>query len=148
MNDPRFVLLAQMKRFTFAHAKFVLDRGIKEYKNGNAFPIAPAIIAMPWMMAADGVRDTITMSDNAYRANWGALDYAKHAAERAGHFGRGQFGLDMTEAAGRGQSPVEALGGPTVEMFGNFARGAHNGQLLDQMLGYVPGGEVVKAVAN
>lgn len=138
MNDPRFALLAQMKRFTFSHSKYVLDRGMKEAKLGNAFPLAPAVIAMPWMLAADGLRDTLTMAEHNQRANWGAWDYAKHSFERAGHAGRGQFFNDAMNAVGRGSSPVEALGGPTVEMFGNFARGAHNGKLIDAMLDYTP----------
>lgn len=138
MNDPRFALLAQMKRFTFSHSKYVLDRGVSEYKLGNAFPLAPAVIAMPWMLAADGLRDTLTLAENNQRANWGVWDYAKHSFERAGHAGRGQFFNDATNAAGRGSSPVEALGGPTIEMFGNFARGAHNGKLIDAMIDYTP----------
>jgi hypothetical protein len=138
MNDPRFAMLAQMKRFTFSHSKYVLDRGISEYKLGNAFPLAPAVIAMPWMLAADGLRDTLTLAENNQRANWGVWDYAKHSFERAGHAGRGQFFNDAMNAAGRGSSPVEALGGPTIEMFGNFARGAHNGKLIDAMIDYTP----------
>lgn len=138
MNDPRFALLAQMKRFTFSHSKHILDRGVKEYKLGNAFPLAPAVIAMPWMLAADGLRDTLTLTEHPQRANWGVLDYAKHSFERAGHAGRGQFFNDAMNAVGRGSSPVEALAGPSVEMFGNFARGAHNGHLIDSMIDYTP----------
>lgn len=67
-----------------------------------------------------------------------------HAMERAGHLGRGQFGADIEAATGMGKSPVEALAGPSVEMFGNIARGAHNVQLIDAMLDYVPGGALVK----
>lgn len=131
MNDPRFAMLSQMKRFTFAHAKYVLGRGMSELSKGNAFPIAPMAIAMPWMMAADGLRNTLTGSEG-YQAT-SALDEAKHLAERAGHFGRGQFGLDIDEAITRGDSPVEALLGPTVERFGNIARGLHNGNAIDGM---------------
>lgn len=138
MNDPRFALLAQMKRFTFSHSKYVLDRGMKELRLGNAFPLAPAVIAMPWMLAADGLRDTLALKEHAERANWGVLDYTMHSYERAGHAGRGQFFNDALNAAGRGGSPVEALGGPTVEMFGEFARGAHNGTLIDKMISYSP----------
>lgn len=138
MNDPRFALLAQMKRFTFSHSKHILDRGMKEYKLGNAFPLAPAVIAMPWMLAADGLRDTLTLTEHPQRANWGVLDYAKHSFERAGHAGRGQFFNDAMNAVGRGSSPVEALAGPSVEMFGDFARGAHNGHLIDSMIDYTP----------
>ena len=144
MNDPRWALIAQMKRFTFAQTRFILDRGINELKLGNAFPLAPALIAMPWMMAADGLRDVLRGSEG-YQAK-GALDYATHAMERASLFGRAQLGLDALNAAGRGGSPVEAVAGPTAEMFGNIARGAHNGHLIDTMLGYIPGGGVVQAV--
>ncbi len=144
MNDPRWALISQMKRFTFANAKFVLGRGMKELKLGNAFPVAPAMLAMPWMMAADGLRDALTGSAG-YQAK-GALDYAQHAMERANLFGRGQFGLDTIDAVARGGSPVEALGGPTVEMFGNIARGAHNGQLLDTLIDYSPAGGVINAL--
>ena len=145
MNDPRWALISQMKRFTFANAKFVLGRGMKELKLGNAFPVAPAMLAMPWMMAADGLRDALTGS--AGHQAKGALDYAQHAMERANLFGRGQFGLDTLDAVSRGGSPVEALGGPTVEMFGNIARGAHNGQLLDTLIDYSPAGGVINALS-
>jgi hypothetical protein len=142
MNDPRFALLSQMKRFTFAHAKYILSKGMKEVKQGNMFPIAPALIAMPWMMAADGLRNTLSGSEGFQSK--GALDTAMHAMERAGHLGRGQFGVDMENAVGRGQSPVEAIGGPSVEMFGNILRGAHTGHLIDAMTDYVPGAALVK----
>lgn len=131
MNDPRFAMISQMKRFTFAHAKYVLGRGMRELSKGNAFPIAPMAIAMPWMMAADGLRNTLT-GNEGYQAT-SALDEAMHLAERAGHFGRGQFGLDIDEAIVRGDSPVEALLGPSVERFGNIARGLHNGNAIDAM---------------
>ena len=141
MNDPRFALLAQMKRFTFSHSKYILDRGMKEMKLGNAFPVAPALIAMPWMLAADGLRDTLAMRSHPERANWGMMDYIGHSYERAGHAGRWQFGNDALNAVKRGASPVEALAGPSAEMFGDFIRSAQNGKLLDQMVEYTPGSQ-------
>lgn len=131
MNDPRFAMISQMKRFTFAHAKYVLGRGMTELSKGNAFPIAPMAIAMPWMMAADGLRNTLTGSEG-YQAT-SALDEAQHLAERAGHLGRGQFAADIEGAMDRGASPVEVLLGPTAERFGNIARGLHNGNAIDAM---------------
>ena len=145
MNDPRWALISQMKRFTFATAKFVLGRGMKELKLGNAFPVAPAMLAMPWMMAADGLRDFVQQNPGHQAKS--TLDYAMHAMERANLFGRGQFGLDTLDAVGRGGSPVEALGGPTVEMFGNIARGAHNGQLIDTLIDYSPAGGLINALS-
>jgi len=131
MNDPRFAMISQMKRFTFAHAKYVLGRGMTELFKGNAFPIAPMAIAMPWMMAADGLRNTLTGTEG-YQAT-SALDEAQHLAERAGHLGRGQFAADIEGAMDRGGSPVEALLGPTAERLGNIARGLHNGNAIDAM---------------
>jgi len=141
MNDPRFALLAQMKRFTFSHSKYILDRGINEMKLGNSFPVAPALIAMPWMLAADGLRDTLAMRSHPERANWGVLDYLGHSYERAGHAGREQFFNDAISAVQRGTSPVEALAGPSAEMFGDIIRGANNGRLLDTMVEYTPGSQ-------
>ena len=140
MNDPRFTLMAQMRRFTFAHSKYILNRGMNEMKLGNMFPIAPAIIAMPWMMAADGLREVLS-GGNGYQAK-SAFDYAMHSMERANHFGRAQVGLDALNAVGRGSSPVENLMGPTAEMFGNLARSAHNGRLVNGVLEYTPGGDI------
>lgn len=146
MNDPRFALLAQMKRFTFSHSKYILDRGIKEMKLGNSFPVAPALIAMPWMLAADGLRDTLAMRTHPERANWGVTDYLGHSFERAGHAGRGQFFNDAVGAVQRGSSPVEALAGPSAEMFGDIIRGANNGRLLDTLVEYTPGSQYLPGI--
>lgn len=146
MNDPRFALLAQMKRFTFSHSKYILDRGIKEMKLGNSFPVAPALIAMPWMLAADGLRDTLAMRSHPERANWGMTDYLGHSFERAGHAGRGQFFNDAVGAVQRGTSPVEALAGPSAEMFGDIIRGANNGRLLDTLVEYTPGSQYLPGI--
>ena len=143
MNDPRFALLAQMKRFTFAHSKFVLDRGIKEYRLGNAFPLVPAVLAMPWMLAADGLRDTLTMTDTSYKKNWGIMDHMEHAWSRAGHAGRGQFFADMEQSIRHGGSGVEGAAGPTAELFGRFARGMHTGRWFDSMVNQVPGAPMI-----
>lgn len=143
MNDPRFALLAQMKRFTFAHNKFVLDRGIKEYKLGNAFPLVPAVLAMPWMLAADGLRDTLTMTDTSYKNNWGIMDHMEHAWARSGNAGRGQFFGDMEQSIRHGGSGLEGVAGPTAELFGRFARGMHTGRWFDSMVNQVPGAPII-----
>lgn len=143
MNDPRFALLSQMKRFTFAHSKYILERGIREYKLGNAFPVVPALIAMPWMAAADGLRDTLTGTDTSYKNNWTMWDYAKHAYERAGHAGRGQFLADVDNSLSHGGNGLDAVAGPTAELFGRIARGAHTGHLLDSLIENAPGGPMI-----
>ena len=143
MNDPRWALLAQMKRFTFAHSKFVLDRGLKEWKLGNAFPLVPAVLAMPWMMAADGLRDTLTMTDTSYKNNWSLMDYIDHAWARSGNAGRSQFLGDVEQSIRHGGSGLEGAAGPTAELFGRFARGVHTGKWFDSLVNQVPGAPVI-----
>jgi len=140
MNDPRFALLAQMKRFTFAHSRYVLERGIREFKLGNKFVMAPAILSVPWMMTADSIRDMVNpTSDRSYMKNWTYTDHVIHGIERTGSFGRWSFPLDVEKSISAGGSGMEGLLGPTAELFSRVGRGAHEGNMMDAMLGNLPG---------
>jgi hypothetical protein len=139
-NDPRFALLMQMKRFTFAHSRYILDRGMKEFALGNKFVLAPAMLAVPWMMASDGLRDAINpMSDTSYQNNWTYTDRIMHSTERTGAFGRWTFPLDMQKSISAGGTGIEGVLGPTTELFSRVARGAHDGHFFDAIFGNVPG---------
>jgi len=138
MNDPRFALVAQMKRFTFAHAKFVLDRGAKEFEQGNTWVLAPAALAIPWMLASDSIRDTLVGKDMAYRNNWGVSDYLMHGFERAGHAGKSQLGMDIWRDVQTGGTGLGAALGPAAENFGSLMRGASHGDLIDGLIGGTP----------
>jgi len=143
MNDPRFALISQMKRFTFSHSKYMLDRGIREWQLGNTWVAAPAVLAMPWMLASDAVRDTLTGKDMAYRANWGVSDYAMHAYERAGHTGISQFGADAWRDVKVGGSGLGSLLGPAAQSFGDTLRGANTGHMIDALIGNSPSGRLL-----
>lgn len=138
MNDPRFALVAQMKRFTFAHAKFVLDRGAKEFEQGNTWVLAPAALAIPWMLASDSIRDTLVGKDMSYRNNWGVSDYLMHGFERAGHAGKSQLGMDIWRDVQMGGTGLGAALGPAAENFGSLMRGANHGDLIDGLIGGTP----------
>lgn len=138
MNDPRFALVAQMKRFTFAHAKFVLDRGAKEFEQGNTWVLAPAALAIPWMLASDSIRDTLVGKDMSYRNNWGVSDYLMHGFERAGHAGKNQLGVDIWRDVQMGGTGLGAALGPAAENFGSLMRGANHGDLIDGLIGGTP----------
>lgn len=145
MNDPRFALLAHMKRFSFAHARYVLGRGVREFKLGNPSVLAPAVLAVPWMIAADSLRDAINpLADTSYKNNWGFTDYTMHGIERAGMFGRWQFPLDVEQAISMGGTGMEGALGPTAELFSRVARGAHDGHMLDALIGNLPGGPLIQ----
>lgn len=139
-NDPRFALLMQMKRFTFAHSRYILDRGIREFALGNKFVLAPMMLAVPWMAAADGLRDALNpMSDTSYQNNWTYTDRIMHYTERTGAFGRWTFPLDMEKSIAAGGTGIEGVLGPTTELFSRVARGAHSGKFFDSLFGNVPG---------
>lgn len=127
MNDPRFALMSQMKRFTFAHNKYVLARGVREFEKNNSWVMAPAIAAMPWMLAADGLKDTLLMRDTGYKANWGVSDYMMQAFQRAGHAGTGQFGIDVESDVAHGGDGLGAVFGPAAQSFGDVLRSVHKG---------------------
>ena len=65
MNDPRFALLVSDEALHLRPAKFVLDRGIKEYKLGNAFPARPGCSGHAVDARGGRLRDTLTLTDTS-----------------------------------------------------------------------------------
>jgi hypothetical protein len=139
-NDPRFALLMQMKRFTFAHSRYVLSRGIKEFERGNMFVLAPAMLAVPWMIAADSLRDSVNpLSDASYKKNWTYTDYLMNGVERSGTTGRWTTPIDVERSITHGGNGLDGVLGPTAELFTRAARFVHNGHPWDSLFGAVPG---------
>lgn len=142
MNDPRFALLSQMKRFTFAHTQYVLSRVKKEYNRGNLK--GPAIfltLSVPWMMAADTLRDSLTGATKP--SSWTYTDAVLHGIERTGNLGvKGSIAADIQRAVAHGSSPVEGLLGPTAELLGRIAR-MQKGNPIDALVGNTPGAMIM-----
>ncbi len=142
MNDERFALMAHMKRFNFAHAKYVLGRGVHEWENDNFMGIAPGVAAaFIFTTTGDYLKHLadITSDGSSYADTLGPLDYALFRTERAGMMGRWAMGLDIERAISQGGTGFESALGPTAELFSRVAQGAHKNNLLDAMMGNLPG---------
>lgn len=112
MSDPRFLLVAHLKQFTFAMHNVVLKRANRELQNDNPKPWAMLMLAMPVILAADMAKFALT---GGTPTSWGFKDYVMHAVERSGLLGIGDFGAQAMGRVGSGGTPVEGLLGPTFE---------------------------------
>lgn len=87
MNDPRWALVAHMRRFTYAFSTVILGSARHKMEaEGNYKPLATLAGAMSVVLAVDLARGAIT--GHSPMAGKGALAYMEHAAIRAGLTGR------------------------------------------------------------
>lgn len=112
MSDPRFLLVAHLKQFTFAMHNVVLKRANRELQNDNPKPWGALMLAMPVILAADMAKFALTGTGPN---TWGFKDYLVHAVERSGLLGLGDFGVQATRGVDMGKMPGEGLLGPTFE---------------------------------
>lgn len=112
MSDPRFLLVAHLKQFTFAMHNVVLKRANKELQNDNPKPWGTLMLAMPVILAADMAKFALT---GRVPAGWEFKDYLVHAVERSGVLGLGDFGVQAMGRVDSGKMPGEGLLGPTFE---------------------------------
>jgi hypothetical protein len=112
MSDPRFMLVAHLKQFTFALHNVILKRASRELVAGNHRPWGILMLAMPVMLAADMAKFALTGS---LPAGWGYMDYLAHAIERSGLVGVSDFGIQALQDAERGRMIGESLLGPSFE---------------------------------
>ena len=115
MSDPKFLLLAHLKQFTFAMHNVVLKRANQQLDEGNPKPWAILALAMPTILAADMAKFALM---GGTPPGWGAKELALHAIERSGLLGLGDFAAQAT----RGDIPGLALLGPSVENLGDILR--------------------------
>lgn len=145
MNDQRFALMSHLKRFSFAHQRYVLDRGVREYKLGNASILAPAVMAVPWMLTVDALRDAINpFSSTGYKADWGAADYLTSGMDRAGHTGKWQMPHDVMRNLTHGGDPFSPVLGPTADAFGRIVRKTRKGDGVEAMIDAIPGSSLFR----
>ena len=112
VSDPRFLLVAHLKQFTFAMQNVVLKRANRELAEGNPKPWGVLMLAMPVILAADMAK--FALAGNV-PTGWGFKDYLVHAVERSGLLGLGDFHVQATYGVDRGKMPGEGLLGPTFE---------------------------------
>ncbi len=112
MSDPRFLLVAHLKQFTYAMHNVVLKRASRELADGNPKPWATLMLTIPVMLAADMAKFALT---GTVPSTWGFKDYLVHAVERSGLLGLGDFGVQAMHGVDMGKVPGEGLLGPTFE---------------------------------
>ena len=112
MSDPRFLLVAHLKQFTYAMHNVVLKRASRELADGNPKPWGILMLAAPVVLAADMAKFALT---GTAPSSWGFKDYLVHAVERSGLLSLGDFGVQATRGVDMGKLPGEGLLGPTFE---------------------------------
>ncbi len=112
MSDPRFLLVAHLKQFTYAMHNVVLKRASRELADGNPKPWGILMLTLPAILAADMAKFALT---GTAPSTWGFKDYLVHAVERSGLLGLGDFGVQATRGVDMGKMPGEGLLGPTFE---------------------------------
>lgn len=112
MSDPRFLLVAHLKQFTYAMHNVVLKRASRELADGNPKPWGILMLTLPAILAADMAKFALT---GTAPSTWGFKDYLVHAVERSGLLGLGDFGVQATRGVDMGKMPGEGLFGPTFE---------------------------------
>jgi len=112
MSDPRFLLVAHLKQFTFAMQNVVLKRASRELADGNPKPWGVLMLTMPVILAADMAKFALTGTGPS---TWGFKDYLVHAVERSGLLGLGDFRVQAMRGVNMGKMPGEELLGPTFE---------------------------------
>lgn len=112
MNDPRFMLLAHMKRFTFAFDQNILQRVTREAGRQNFAPMMNLLPSIGVIIAADSLKHMIKGDYDTWMKGKGFLDYVQLGIERSGLTGKFQFGLDAAEDIQRSGTPIDSFLGP------------------------------------
>ena len=128
MSDPKFLLVAHLKQFTFAMHNVVLKRANQQLEDGNPKPWAILMLAMPTILAADMAKFALT---GGPPQGWGAMDFIAHAVERSGLLGLGDFGAQAMKGVEQGRVPGEALLGPTAEHLMDLLRFLGGSPMVD-----------------
>ena len=142
MNDPRFALLAHLKRFTFGFSYYINNRALSAVKAGRYKELLPLAMFVPWKLATEGLKDIIKPGPEAYKADWGVSEYTADAINKSGLIGRYGIGVDAVTNMSHGGSGLEAIS-PTAEMSGKLARATQEGHGWRTLFEQVPGGKMI-----
>jgi hypothetical protein len=118
MNDPRFAILAHMKRFTFAFHEDVLRRAFDEYKNHkNGVPLSLLMGAIPVALAAGGMKHLLKGVDVGWdQAMMGAV-------QNSSLMGKWEFIYRAMQDVGFGHPAGFSMLGPVIGTASDVASG-------------------------
>lgn len=123
-SNPAFLLLFHLKSFMYAFHDTIARQVYQNFvKAGTPWQKAlvvagPALMMLALTAAGLELRELLQYKlwgKKAPSDSQGATDYVFNLAQRAGIFGPSQLAIDWDSADHRGQLPVMALAGPTVQ---------------------------------
>lgn len=133
MNDPRWALVAHMRRFTYAFSTVILGSARHKMEaEGNYKPLATLAGAMSVVLAVDLARGAIT--GHSPMAGKGALAYMEHAAIRAGLTGRTSAFINPIPGGSMFDFRIE--GGPAMDLLTAVSKADYDKVLDMTVLGH------------
>jgi hypothetical protein len=142
MNDPRFMLLSHMKRFTYAFTETVLNRSMREMTHGNMTPVSMLMASMPAIMLADMGKHFIKGDYDTWMSGKSGGKWFEYGMSRAGMNGKLQFGLDAVHDAEMGGTPFDSAMGPDLGLVRKMVGEPHHAAATTgfDMIGLADGG--------
>jgi hypothetical protein len=125
LSDPRWMIFAHLKQFTYGMHKVTIARAMHEADNDQMASLAILAGYAPMALAADMTKWALLGMN--VTENWDAWDYMRHAVARGGLLGLWEFGTNVAGDAGSGRIPGSSLVGPTVEHGMTIARSLNVG---------------------
>lgn len=125
LSDPRWLIFAHLKQFTYGMHKVTIARAMHEADNDSMASLAILAGYAPVALAADMTKWALLGMN--VTDNWTIWDYMRHSVARGGLLGLYEFGTNVAGDAGHGRIPGQSLVGPTVEHGLTLARSLNLG---------------------
>ena len=150
MSDPHYALLSHLKQFTYSFHQTILKRVAEEAKHGNYGPLLPLLSYVPVSIAASFVKGIVQGGgdDPEWKRGWGVADYVWDGVQRAGVLGIRQFGVDIMEDVGRGDTGLSTIIGPAASHVLGFARDITRGNVKHAVIDSLPANDMYGATLS
>ena len=150
MSDPHYALLSHLKQFTYSFHQTILKRVVEEMRHGNYAPILPLLSYIPISIAASFVKGIVQGGgdDPEWKRGWGVSDYVWDGVQRAGLLGIRQFGVDIMEDVGRGDTGLSTIIGPAASHVLGFARDITRGNVAHAVIDSLPANDMYGATLS
>lgn len=147
-SDPRYMLLAHLKQFSFTFQNVILKNMKKELQYGNAKPLLVLMGAIPLIMVTDLLKNAMTGNLDT---NMTFADALARGVARSGLLGTRAFYTDAYSDMTHGSLPGVSFLGPSFEHALVVAKGllgTDGTDAVDVAVRSVPGGAVIRNLAQ
>lgn len=150
MSDPHYALFSHLKQFAYSFHQTILKRVAEEMRHGNYAPILPLLSYIPISIAASMVKGIVQGGgdDPEWKKGWGVADYVWDGVQRAGLLGIRQFGVNIMEDVGRGETGLSAIIGPAASHVLGFARDITRGNTAHAVIDSLPANDMYGATLS